>query len=391
MLGIKEPEIRYISDPAVGEGIQLTARVERMFDITTSALTLPPSEAGDKAEFKNGFKANLVELLAAIRLMRRYGGAIQKGIGPKGTKVPQISLDDLKKSVNGRSGLGEKGVSDWTTIFVKSVFNELTKPNGKHFPGLWLHSLKETNSVKTNVGIVYKLGYELKVANAQKVLKVTLKDVVLKDSFVPKPYKVPASDKDAGSRFRVLDKDTKKSLPPLPKMTKENTEVVDVPGKIRSSGSTTHREFRLGAMLLLPLIDPKDKRSPKDQISVDPLTIRDRTILNFYSRNREVVDALNLAYATLVAVPKTKSKATTLGYRSARGHAMRLTANRVWIDRTGKEYQSLSEVPQHVREFLEKLLHRKTVEEESDSEDETEEEEEAFQSSTEKQKTPPKE
>jgi hypothetical protein len=260
------------------------------------------------------------------------------------------------------------GLSDFAVILVKAVFNDLTKPNSKRLPGVWIHSLKQTNDVKNNIGVIYKLGYETKVVNAQKVLTVIHHDVVLKDDKVPQEWKVKVSEKET-YRFGSFTKDQKKRLPELQKLTKDNSEIAKIPEKIRFSMSTTHQEFRLGAFLLLPLIDPKDAKSPKDQISTDPLAVRDRNVLAFYNQNRDVVDALNLAYATMKAVPRKNSKATTLGYESARGHALQLTANRVWMDRAGKTYSKLSDIPLHVREYLLKLLHRKLDTEETDAED----------------------
>jgi hypothetical protein len=252
--------------------------------------------------------------------------------------------------------------------------------------------LKSSNGVKQNIGIIYKLGYESKVVNAQKVLNVVHHATVLKDSEVPLQYKAVVDSKPT-HRFRNLGELTQKQkekLPALPKQTNKNSEIVKIPEKIRSSESTTHQEFRLGAMLLLPLIDPKDAKSPKDQISVDPLSIRDKNVLAFYSKHREIVDGLNLAYATKSAVGKKNSKATVLGYRSTRGHVLRTTANIKWQDRAGNEYSTLNEVPRHIREFLLKLLHRTIGSEDSDSDNESDAEEEAFQTSSEKL-SPPKE
>jgi hypothetical protein len=368
ILGISNPEVKYLKDPAVGNGIQLTARIERMMDNTIAALTLPPTESGDKAEFKNGFRANIVELLASIKLMRKYTGAIQKGIAPRGQTIQQITLEDLRKSVNTRSGLNEQGVSDFTKIFVKSVFNELTKPNGKFFPGGWIHSLKSTNNVKNNVGIIYKLGYESKVPSAQKILTVLKKGVRIKPAVIDEAKKRFEAELAKKRRWTSEEKlALRERLEPKP--TNANSEIYTIDEKTSPDG-ISHAEFRTGALLLFPLIDPKAQDSPKRQISTDPLSVRDKTVLAFYSKNRDIVDALNLAYATLSSVGKKNSKATVLGYESARGHSVHMSANREWMFRTGEVPERLTDVPEQTRNFLLKLLHRKlTVEQQAEEED----------------------
>jgi hypothetical protein len=362
ILGLKDPEVKILQDATLGTGIQLPARIERMMDNTIAALTLPPEESGDRANFRSGLKGNLIELLAAVKLMRKFMGATQKGVTPKASPTDDSSkkeakkewspttLEDLKRSINVRSGLKEPGVSTFTQIFVKNVFNELTKPTGKFFPGMWIHSLKKTNGVNNNVGIIYKLGYETKVPNVNKVYNVVMHEVALKDSVA----------------ITAQKRNEKVNL------TNSNSHVRKITEKNRLSESTTHQEFRMGVFLTLPLLDPKSSTSPKDQLSTDPLTVRDKKVLGFYSKNRDVVDALYLAYATLQALPKKNSKATPLGYRSARGHAMRLTANREFMDATGQTYQLYSDIPVHIREYLQKLFMRKFTQEESDSEDESE-------------------
>jgi hypothetical protein len=109
ILGVQNPKISLVFETELGNSIILPARIARMMDNTIASLTLPPGEAGDKAEFKSGLKANLVELLAAIRLMRRFGPALQRGKGPKDAKHPITTLQDLKESLNGRAGLKETG------------------------------------------------------------------------------------------------------------------------------------------------------------------------------------------------------------------------------------------------------------------------------------------
>jgi len=353
ILGIKDPVVKILPDEKLGNAIVLPAKLERMMDMTIAAISLPPKESGEKAEFKTGLKANLVELIAAVRIMRRYQGALQKMPAPKGKKSLVTTLDDLRSSINGRAGLNEHGLPAFSAIFIKSILNELTKPNNSRFPGKWIASLKETNGVKTNTGLLYKLGYEGAIANPQKVIAVVRTAVIEKTAPKEESKKPSKSDKtDKKKKFELLVQ-TKDKVP----------------------NGISHKEFRLGAFLLLPLINPKSNEGPKDQLSRDTITLKDKSIIGFYKKNRDVVDAMNLAYATKQAIGKKDSKATFLGYKSARGHAIRLTANRAWIDGAGNEYQRLKDLPEHVRNFLLSFLNRKLVEgDESDSDEEEDEE-----------------
>jgi len=349
ILGIKDPVVKILPDEKLGNAIILPAKLERMMDASLAAMSLPPKESGDRAEFKTGLKANLVELIAAVRVLRRYQGSLQKLPAPKGKKSLATTIDDLRSSINGRIGLNEHGLPAFAAIFVKSILNELTKPNNSRFPGKWIASLKETNGVKSNTGILYKLGYEGCIANPQKTIAVVRSAVEVKVSKEAKKGESSSQREKKKERYEVVSR-TKESHP----------------------NGIDHRDFRLGAFLLLPLIDPRSKQGPKDQLSLDVITVKDKTITGFYKQNRDVVDAMNLAYATVKAVGKKDSKATPLGFRSAKGHAVSLTANRDWMDASGKKYSKFADVPEHVRNFLLSFLHRKVKDEDSDSDEEEE-------------------
>jgi hypothetical protein len=353
MLGVTDPKVKLLRDAKLGNVVQMPARVKRMIENTTAALTLPASETGERAEFKTGFKANLVELLAAIRLARKYAGTLQKGVPAKGSTLEPISVDMLRKSLNGRAGLNEHGIDPFVIQLVKAVFNEMTKPNFASFPGGWIHSLKVTNQVKNNIGLVYRLGYETKVPNVQKTLAV-IKTVAKTSEDISSQGKTPASKKKQGKQRELFVRDAK-----------------------NTPDGISHREFRLAVVLTLPLIDPKGKQSLKDQVSVDPLTVRNRNALAFYSKNRAVVDECNLAYATKSACGKKNTKATPLAFKSAKGHAVRLSAKCVFTDSTGREYQKFSEIAEHVQQYLLKLYNRKLADVESSAEESANEEEEA--------------
>nr|USW07212.1 hypothetical protein [Erysiphe lesion-associated ormycovirus 2] len=342
LLNIKHRNIRLIKDASLGNDITLPARIARMMDTTIASLTLPPSEQGERAEFKIGFKANLVELLATIKLARQYMGLVQKAKVPKGSTSLAVSLDDLKKSVNGRAGLHEHGVPLYLIAIVKEVFNTLTKPHVKIMPGGWIHSLRQTNKVTSNVGVLYKLGYEPKVATAQKTI------TVIKNAVREKPRNNEASNTAQSSRKGKAEEPVFETY-----VKDEKNE----PAGIK------HGEFRLGVKLLLPYIDPSSSLGLKNQISKDSLSIKDKTVLNFYAKNRMLVDTLNLAYATKISLGNKSAKSTPLGYRAVRGHAINSSVNCEFMDASGKTYKRYIDIPEHVRNFFSKLLNKKFVKE----------------------------
>jgi hypothetical protein len=335
ILGISNPIVKIAKDKELGKDINLPSKIERFLDNSMAAMTLAPSESSDRFEFLTGLKANQVEMIAALRLLRRYGHCLKRSrtLGKlskeKKTKVSPVSIEDLKKILNARAGMFDHGVPPFLIGIVKGVLNELTKYKSTRFPGQWIHSLRSANKTKSNIGVLYKMGYELRVINPVKLLSVVKTAVQPRDNYVPKQMK------RSGEKPNPNDA----------------VELVSLSDKTRPEG-TTFREFRLGALLLLPLIDPKDKESPKGQISRDPLTMRNKIAQDFYQENRDVVDALNLAYATQASIGQKTAKSTPLGFKSARGRAIRRSANRTYKDAAGTEYQRIKEIPEHIRNFL---------------------------------------
>jgi len=216
--------------------------------------------------------------------------------------------------------------------------------------------MKMANDVKNNVGIIYKLGYELKIANPQKII------TMLRSGVREKKVTLPNSVKKQGSST-VLIKEQESIV----------KEVITLNDETNPEG-ISHQEFRLGVLLLLPLIDPKAEKSPKDQLSRDPLDVRNKDVLEFYNKNKDVVNALNLAYASRVTIGRKGSKATPSNFIVAKGHAANLSAGREWMDANGDKYSSIEEVPKHVRDFLLSFLRRKIGKEKPLPKDKLEEE-----------------
>ncbi|USW07205.1 hypothetical protein [Erysiphe lesion-associated ormycovirus 3] len=353
LLNVKNPRVRMVRDKNLGNDIVLPARVSRMMDMTISALTLPPSEAGERSEFKIGFKANLVELLAAIKLLKKNIGLVQKAPTPKRTKSLTISLDDLKKSVNGRAGLNEHGMPGYLVGIVKEVFNILTKPNTNILPGNWINSLKQTNGVQSSTAVLYKLGYETIVASPQKTLTVVKHRVRDREPKNSSEIKQSVSRTVDGKQQKIF------------------SEVYVTDDKNEPTG-ISHQEFRLGVCMLLPYIDPSSSLDMKSQISKDPLSVRNRAVLEFYKRNRRIVDLSNMTYATRSALGKKDSKATVRGYQNARYRTFNECIKCDFMDAHGNTYARFSDIPKDIRGFLCKLMNRKLNASETEPLDDTE-------------------
>jgi hypothetical protein len=330
----------------LGNSVHLLSKIERTIDLLESALLLPASQAGDAIQFESGFKANLPEILAAIKVARRNSNLVRKTTPAKDRKVVVTTADILRKSFNIRSGFEESGADPWVVNFLRAILAEVTKPYTQHLPGDWMHSLRVRNETNSDVGIMAKMGWAGVSPAPIKVHKVLLTRVVKKKTLV-----LPKSTKGK----TVIGRGTEI----------EKEELVPLSLEKFPEGMT-FREYRAALTLVLPLINPKENKSLKDQLSGDSLTPRSPSSLAFYKENKEIVDALNIAFAIMTAIPKKDRKAEPSHFEHARNHLINLTAEVGFQDANGKEYRTYLSIPEHIRLPLEKFFNRliKAAEEE---------------------------
>jgi hypothetical protein len=215
---------------------------------------------------------------------------------------------------NTQAGL-DSANKGYSFLFVKTVLSMCVKPLHTNFPGGWMKAAKDINQVKSQEGLLVRLGYVMKVADTHK-----LRNVIFTDA------------------------------PIL-----ENTPCVLRPFDDKKD-SLEFSEFRTVVALLLPKIDPSSEEAMDEQIKRDPMKVKSLHTLQAYQGKRQkCVDALNIANAYKVAIDSDrKSKAKPVHYEAARNHVLNLSHDVPLIDAKGVEYPTFSDIPAPVQKYLRK-------------------------------------
>jgi hypothetical protein len=328
MLGLNENQIRLVSDPTLGREILLPAKLVQVISgINQSSKTSKGNFAGDVYKYKSGIKANLVETLGAIRLLRTHIAQVKKkpGIRKKDgslVQFPSTTLEDLKAQFNLAAGLTDPACPRYAKTFVLSILAECVKPTNSSFPGGFIHALKERNGVKNSEGVLTLMGH---VSKAPSVFKI-------KQIFAHKVDK----DLKSVNYYQFDDKD--------------NPEEV------------SFSEFRAAACLTLPFISPTSEKPMKEQISESPFTTKSSEVLEYFTSNSDLTDSANLAHAVLTAVKNARNKtALPKHFLNAKQTLVAKFKQPVWRDRDGNTYHHFKEIPRNIREFLGKTYHKSIV------------------------------
>jgi hypothetical protein len=346
LMGMKKESLKILRDPSLGRNFPMPAKISRNVDILQASLRLPANSAGEAINFESGLKANLPEILAAIRVLRRTSNLTRSVLSPKGRKVTKTTAEMLRRSFNLRFGFEEPGSDSWVTYYLKAVFSEVTKPDFERFPGEWMHSLRVRNNTNSDIGIVAKMGYVATQAAPVKAKKVILSYIEKKTIILPPKGKKNETAIGKGSEA-VVDVVRPATIENLP-------------------NGISHREFRAALVTLMPFIDPVDQKGIQEQLPSDSLKPITKTTLEFYERNSEIVDALNLSFAIITACEQKSRKATLAQYEQARNHYINSCANVKFQDRNGRQYDHYSEIHPHIRGWFEKTFNRKIAGERKD-------------------------
>jgi hypothetical protein len=330
-LNLKTDEIKVIFDPTLGTDFHISSTIQRLLTaMIGSCHSKDGTFSGTVFEFKTKLKANLVEILATIKLLKDRSGKLRNlpGVRGKDGKIvlrPTLNIEDLKSKFNEESGLKAPGTPAYITGLVVGLLSELVKVTNKAFPGVWIHSLKNRNSAKSSDAIIAKCGMKPIVISPHKILKVFL---------------TKAKKNDKG-KFKLEPFDFDKK------------GVEDTPD---------YREFRAIVALTLPLINPT-KEISKKILSIDPLSIDNKIVIDFYKSITKTVDALDLCFSIQTAVLSSTNKvATPEQFLNCKGNLVSsLNENEGFIDSNGVNYPLYRDIPEHCRKFLESAFNKKIV------------------------------
>jgi hypothetical protein len=326
VLGIKSSDLHILKDKeAAGTDCVLPAGLKRMMTkFIQSSKSTTGSYDGDVYKFRSGFQGTLPEILVAIRLLRAHQDGLRtkpKKVGAT-TATPYTTPEMLREMFNEKSGLKDTLLPSYGIRLVKGVLAAAVRSTTTTFPGAWISSSKKRMGVANSEGLLAYLGYmpvTVGIHKVHSVLSADYKQVDKGEVLVKKDY---------------TNKDT----------------------------SLTHGEFRVAALMSLPLINPNCLENGKKALNAGPFQHTARTTLEFYKEHRDIVDAVNLAYAiqsSLTKPDKGKSKSKPKHFQIAKAHLVNLTANKKFVDGSGKVYTDYKDIPTNTREFLQKHWHRR--------------------------------
>jgi len=325
VLGLKAENLKILKDPSCGQDCVLPSEINKFMNrMIQSSRTSTGVYDGDVYAFESGFKGNLPEILAAVRILRQHQEGLRPRPARKGQKpLPHTNPEILREMFNAKSGLKQPNLPVWGISLIKGVLAQAVKSTTKSFPGVWISAVKKRNGVPNSEGIAMKLGY-VQVAPSMHKLRSVLDSEVF------------------------VDKTTKKVSLVKRDFQKEETTI-------------SHGEFRLATLMSLPMIDPTKSEAWKEKLSRNPFDVNGDKTLQYFQKEKEVVDALNTAYAIKVSIGSKDSKSQPSHFAEAKAHLINLTANKVVCDEVGKQYASFKDIPLNAKEYLCKLWHRKAT------------------------------
>jgi hypothetical protein len=329
LLDVRTENLKIVKDSTLGRDFHLPAKLNRLLTNMIGAYHSRDADfSGVTYEFTTKLKANLVEILAAIKLLKDRTGKLRKVPGTKQKSgliraTSSLSIEHLKEKFNKESGLKEPGVPAYCGSLITGMLSELVKINNDRFPGVFIHSLKKKNQVRTSDALIGMMGYKPIVVVHHKLMKVFLTKTVSinsKDTLVPKNFTEGGSD-----------------------------------------NTLNFREYRAFVTLALPLIS-SESMDMKKHWGCEPFAISDNDVISRYGEIAPMVDALDMCFSIITAVNSERNKtALPMHFKNAFGHLLSLISEPRFVDYEGNYYAKYSDIPEHIRKYLESITNKKLV------------------------------
>jgi len=281
----------------------------------TSSAALPSGSYPGEVVSIGSYKGNLPGLLSTLHLLGRKQQYLRRRTPFKDEKVLVVTPQELRKTFNAKTGLNDKSKSV-PIMLLKACLATIVSTGNKVFPGGWIVSNRSMNGVKSDTGLVFKLGYAERIPDNHKL------EMVLNHKTTINP--------------------------------KGEKTLQDQSGQDHKEWSFI--EFRSGVALVAPLLDPSKPDAFDHQRKAEPLRVKSGRAIETFGNSKyyKTVDSLNRAHAILVNVQKKSKKSKPIHYEIARNEFLHNTARCPIIDGTGKEHTSTKTLPVPVREYMAK-------------------------------------
>lgn len=310
--GVKPDNMLYQTDKELGTNLHFESVHNNLIDELSSSASLPSGAFPSEIVTLGDYKGNLPTFLASVSLLNRRQNFLRKR-SQKKDKVHVVTSNELRDTFNRRAGLSDKSKS-YPIMLLKACLAVICSVRNKHLPGGWVSSNRSINNVKSDTGLIYKLGYT---------------------ELVPYDHKLQA----------IIDHDVTVN----PKGTK-------ILRKKAQRNECNFLEFRAGTVLTSPRLNKASTEEPKVQMRREPMSIKDDIVLDNFRDNKyyKVIDSLDKTHAIMLSVTKGNSKTKAVHYEIARNEFLHMCAHLPIKDGSGVEHSSISSLPKPILDFCQK-------------------------------------
>nr|USW07213.1 hypothetical protein [Erysiphe lesion-associated ormycovirus 4] len=315
--GVAVENMSYIMSDELGTSIRFEQVHIKLIDELTASASMPSGVFPGEVIKVGDYQCNLPSILASLHFLARKSAYLRKRSPQGKEKVYTVCSQELRNTFNSRTGLNDKSKS-YSTMLLKAALAVITSTTNRTFPGGWIKANRDINRVKSDNGLLYKLGYTEKIPYSNKILSV------LNNTVRTKP----------DSKLHIVNQAT----PEHP--------------------DWNFLEFRAGATLFAPFINHLSGEEFSKQIKREPLSCKNVATIDTFSNTKyyKTINTLNRAHALLLTVGKGGSKTKPIHYEIARNEFLHSCAKIPIIDGHGTERTKLSDLPEPVYGFMKKTF-----------------------------------
>jgi hypothetical protein len=315
MLVVNQDKVSLCVDKTLGNMCSMSVKTRNALQDLLAAARSPTGNTGSGLLKLGGIQCPLGGVLALLRTLTIHKPFVTK-LSKKAVTVEMIRL-----AIDQAVGL-QPETAWYVKDYLRQTFNLMASLKKSPFPAAFYKVAKDLTGVKSQEGLLYKLGYQPLLPSVSKIVAVTT---------------------HTSSGGQVKDSPVKLEMPP-----KECTLPHD-------------KEYQAAVKILLPLCQVGSTKVLK-QLKSSWTDVSDKN-LEFYKEHKAEVKEYNTPYAYLASmISKKKSKKTKpVHFRNEIGKVTRDVNSKItsYTTREGQTFSSYMELPIAYRRSFEQLLKRK--------------------------------